>query len=407
MADFLAEAENLFEYTRQMRRDFHAHPELGFKEVRTAGIVARELQSLGLETHTGIAETGVVAILEGEHPGPVILVRADMDALPIHEETGAAYASQNPGVMHACGHDGHTAILLTVAKMLQAHRDEIAGTIKFLFQPAEEGMGGAERVIQGGVLENPKVDLTLALHVWNVQPLGWIGISSGPCLAGAEIFKVTVKGKGGHAAVPNLSIDPVLASAQMISALQGIVSRNVPPLQAGVISVCSIHGGEAFNVIPQQVEFTGTIRTFDPDVRTLLLKRFDEVLRGVAQAMECQVEIDMKRLTPATVNQPGPASSVKAAAEELFPRAIIETGDYITMGSEDFAFILEKVPGCFFFVGSANHEKGLDAGHHHPKFDFDENVLPRAAALMAASAVRMAAEHIGGTSGTHRTAGKS
>ena len=211
MTDFLSEAQSLFEYTRSLRRDFHAHPELGFHEVRTAGIVAQELNKLGLEFNTGIAGTGVVALLEGAKPGPVILVRADMDALPILEETGAVYASQNPGVMHACGHDGHTAILLTVAKMLLAHRDELAGTVKFMFQPAEEGMGGAEKMIEGGVLENPKVDRVLGLHVWNEQPVGWFGISNGPMLAGAEIFKIKVEGKGGHGAAPHLSIDPVLA----------------------------------------------------------------------------------------------------------------------------------------------------------------------------------------------------
>jgi len=196
-----------------------------------AGIVAQELNKLGVEFTSGIAGTGVVALIEGAKPGPVILVRADMDALPILEETGAEYASQTPGIMHACGHDGHVAILLTVAKMLLAHRSELAGTVKLMFQPAEEGMGGAEKMIESGVLENPKVERVLGLHVWNEQPVGWFGISDGPMMAGAEIFKIKVAGKGGHGAAPHLSIDPVLASAQIISALQGIVARNVAPLQ--------------------------------------------------------------------------------------------------------------------------------------------------------------------------------
>jgi amidohydrolase len=312
-----------------------------------------------------------------------------MDALPIVEETGASYASQNPGVMHACGHDGHTAILLTVAKMLHAQRDKLAGTVKFVFQPAEEGMGGAERMIDGGILENPKVDVTLALHLWNEKPLGWIGIADGPALAGAEIFKVKVRGKGGHGAIPHLAVDPVLASAQIICALQSIVTRNVAPLQAAVISVCTIHGGEAFNVIPPEVEFTGTIRTFELDVRSRVLKRFEEVVLGTAKAMGCQVEIDLKRLTPATLNQPKIATRIQAVTRRLFPDADVDTANNITTGSEDFAFILEKVPGCFFFVGSANKEKGLDAGHHHPKFDFDEAALPRAAALMSAAVMEL------------------
>ena len=385
MHDLRSEALNLFEYTQSMRRDFHAHPELGFQEVRTAGIVARELTSLGLEVHSGVGGTGVVALLEGANPGPVILVRADMDALPIREETGAAYASQNPGVMHACGHDGHTAILLTVAKMLNAHRDELAGTVKFMFQPAEEGMGGAEKMIIDGVLDNPKVDLAMALHVWNEKTVGWIGIADGPAMAGAEIFKVKVQGKGGHGAVPHLAVDPILASAQIVSALQGIVARNVAPLQTAVVSVCTFHAGETFNVIPPAVAMTGTIRTFEPAVRALVLERFEKTIHSIAEGMGCQAAIELQILTPATINHFETARRVQAVARRLFPEAVVDTANTITMGSEDFAFILEKVPGCFFFIGSANPEKGLDAGHHHPRFDIDETALPRGAALMAAA----------------------
>jgi amidohydrolase len=385
MSDFLSEAQALFEYTQSHRRDFHSHPELGFYEARTAGIVAGELNSLGLEVHTGIAETGVVAVMQGSRPGPVILVRADMDALPIHEETGASYTSQNPGVMHACGHDGHTAILLTVARILNGHRQELSGTVKFVFQPAEEGMGGAERLIQAGVLEDPKVDICLALHVWNEQPVGWIGIASGPALAGAEIFKITVKGKGGHGASPHLAVDPLLASAHIITGLQGIVSRNVPPLKTAVVSVCTIHGGEAFNVIPPSVELTGTIRTFEPEIRSTVLEHFNQTVTSIAAGLGCQVEIEINQLTPATINQPEIAGQVAATARRLLPQSEIDTRNYITMGSEDFAFILEKLPGCFFFIGSANPKKGLDASHHNPKFDFDESILPQAAGLMAAA----------------------
>ncbi len=385
MPDFLSEAQSLFNYTQSLRRDLHSHPELGFHEVRTAGIVAKELNSLGLENHTGIAETGIVALLVGEKSGPVILVRADMDALPILEETGAVYASQNPGVMHACGHDGHTAILLTVAKMLQAHRDELTGTVKFIFQPAEEGMGGAEKMIKAGVLMDPKVDMTLGLHLWNEKPVGWFGIAGGAVMAGAEIFKIRVLGKGGHAASPHLTIDPVLAAAQIVSALQGVVARNVAPLQSAVISVCTIHGGETFNVMPPVVELTGTIRTFEPEIRKRVLERFGQIVRGIAEAMGCQAEIDLQRLSPATINHPGTALRIQEVARDLFPDANIDSATSITMGSEDFSFFLEKVPGCFFFIGSANLEKGLDAGHHNPRFDFDEVVLPRAAALMAAA----------------------
>jgi amidohydrolase len=240
-------------------------------------------------------------------------------------------------------------------------------------------------MIDAGVLENPKVDRCLGLHLWNEKPVGWFGISNGPLMAGAEIFKVRVIGKGGHGASPHFSADPVLAAAQIISALQGIVARNVAPLQTTVVSVCTIHAGETFNVIPPAVEMTGTIRTFEPGVRTRVLQRFDETVNLVAQAMGCRAEIDMQRLTPATVNHPGTAAVVQAAAQRLFPDADVDPANYVTMGSEDFASVLDRVPGCFFFVGSANPEKGLDAGHHHPKFDFDEIVLPRAAALMSAA----------------------
>jgi amidohydrolase len=385
MTNFLSEALSLFGYTQSMRRDFHANPELGFCELRTAGIVARELSALGMEVNTGVGGTGVVGLLEGSKPGPVVLVRADMDALPIQEETGAVYASKNPGVMHACGHDAHTAVLLTVAKLLNDHRTEFAGTIKFMFQPAEEGIGGAEKMIAEGILENPKVDFALALHVWNEKPVGWIGIGDGPIMAGAEIFNIKVIGKGGHGAVPNLSIDPILASAQMISALQGIVARNIPPLKTAVVSVCTIHGGKTFNVIPPSVELSGTIRTFEPEVRNLVLERLQKIVHSIAEAMGCQVEIDLQVLTPATINHPSAASRVQKIAKRLFPNQIVDTRNYITMGSEDFAFVLEKIPGCFFFIGTSNQIKGFDAGHHHPLFDIDESALPNGAALMAAA----------------------
>lgn len=389
MLDLLTEAQTLFPYTRDLRRDFHMHPELGHQEIRTAGIVARELQSLGLEVTTGVGKTGVVALLEGARPGPVLLLRADMDALPITEETGAEYASRTPGVMHACGHDAHTAILLTVARLLTSLRNELPGTIKLVFQPAEEGMGGAEGMIADGVLENPKPDFTLGLHIWNEKPLGWLGLAAGPVMAGTEIFKLRIHGKGGHGAIPNLAVDPILAGAQVVTALQSIVSRNTPPLQAAVVSVTTFHGGEAFNVIPPQVELTGTIRTFDPDVRAMVLRRFDEIVQGVAGGLGCTVEIEHTRMTPALINDPQAIAAAQRAARRILPESHIETTGPLTMGGEDFAFMMEKVPGAFLFIGSANPQRGLDYGHHHPKFDFDEAVLPRAAALLAATALEL------------------
>jgi amidohydrolase len=385
MIDFLEEAQQLFEYTRDLRRDFHRHPELGFQEVRTAGIVANELNDFGLEVSTGIGKTGVVAILEGERPGPVVLARFDMDALPIQEQTGAEYASQTPGVMHACGHDGHIAIGLAVAHLLEAHKQDFGGVVKFVFQPAEEGQGGAEAMVADGVLHGPKPDNCLGLHLWNEKPLGWIGVTPGPAMSASERFTVNIYGRGGHGASPHLTIDPVLAGAQVITALQSVVARNVPPLESAVVTVTSMTGGEAFNVIPGKVELKGTIRTFMPAVRDVVLERFNQVVVGVSNALGCRAEVELWDVTPAVVNDAQMAERVQSVAARVLPEATIDTSER-TMGSEDMAFMMEDIPGCYFFIGSANHEKGLDAVHHHPRFDFDESALPRAAALMASAA---------------------
>ncbi|MBU0511993.1 MAG: amidohydrolase [Chloroflexi bacterium] len=385
MSDYLADAQELFEYTRTMRRDFHQYPELGFQEVRTAGIVGRELEALGLDVRTGVAKTGVVALLEGARPGPVILLRFDMDALPIVEATGAEYASRTPGMMHACGHDGHTAVGLTVARMLHAHRDELAGTVKFVFQPAEEGLGGAALMVAEGVLENPKPDYCLATHVWNENPLGWFGITPGPFMAAGDAFYVQITGKGGHGAAPHQTIDPVYAAAQIITTLQSITTRDISPLETAVVSVTSVHGGSSFNITPPDVELQGTIRTFEPEVRTLILKRFREIVSGVAQSLGCETEIEINDLTPAVVNDPDFTARVQEITTSLFPDCIVDTNSP-TMGSEDMAFLMSNIPGCFVLVGSANSEKGLDAKHHHPHFDFDEAALVKSAALMASVA---------------------
>ena len=394
MPNFLAEAKSLFRYTQSLRRDFHMHPELGFHEIRTGGIVAKELELLGIEVTKGVGKTGVVGLLEGGKPGPTLLLRFDMDALPIPEATNAEYASQTEGVMHACGHDGHTAIGLTVAKMLHAHREQLAGTVKFCFQPSEEGnngeeVGGAEMMMRDGVLDHPKVDMTLSLHLWNEKPLGWVHVAKGPVMAGAEQFKIKLIGKGGHGAVPNLTVDPILAAAQIVSAAQSIVARNVGPLETAVVSFTMLHSGTAFNVIPHEATLEGTIRTFDAGVRLKVLERFEQITRGVASAMGCQVEMNVKRLTPALVNADEVTASVQETVRRVLPDAHHDNTPYLTMGAEDMAFMQEKVPGCYFFIGSANSERGLNYGHHHPKFDFDEEALVRGAALMAASAADM------------------
>lgn len=392
MTDFFTQAQELFTYTQSLRRDFHKHPELGYQEVRTAGIVAKELSALDMEVSTGIAKTGVIGLLEGTKPGPTVLVRFDMDALPVTEQTGASYASIESGVMHACGHDGHTAIGLTVAKMLHEHRNHLAGSVKFMFQPAEEGtcgeeIGGNEMMIREGVLENPKPDLALSLHLWNNKPLGWVNVAEGPVMAGAEHFKITVAGKGGHGAMPHQTVDPVLAASQIVTALQSITSRNVSPQDAAVVSVTMIHAGEIFNVIPPEAKVEGTIRTLELSVREKVLKRFEEIVNGMAESLGCSAEVNVKRLTPALINADEITQRVQASARQTLPDVELDTSGHLTMGAEDMAFTLEKIPGCYFFVGSANGERNLNYGHHHPKFDFDEAALPRAAALMASAII--------------------
>ncbi len=386
MNKFLDEAQALFEYTRELRRDFHKHPEIGLKEVRTANIVAKELSNLGIEVKTGVGQTGVVGLLEGKSPGPVVLLRFDMDALPIQEETGVEYASENAGLMHACGHDGHVAVGLTVARILNAHRNDYSGTVKLVFQPGEEGFGGAEKMIADGVLQNPQPDVALGLHVWNEKPVGWIGIVPGPVMAAADTFTVMIIGRGGHSAVPNLVADPILAASQVVNTLQSIVSRNVSPLKTAVVTVGSIHGGDAFNVIPSEVVLKGTLRSFEPEVRDLMVKRFHEIVENVAHACGCDSSIEITSITPPVYNDPEVTGRVQHVARLLLPTDTLDTQS-MTMGAEDMAFILNQVRGCYVFIGSANKEKGLSAPHHSSKFNFDESILPKAAGLMVASAV--------------------
>ncbi len=386
--DLFPAAQRLFEYSQSLRRDFHRHPELGFCEHRSAAIVARELTRMGLEVTTNVAETGVVGLLRGSKPGPVVLVRFDMDALPIQEETGSLYASENPGVMHACGHDSHMAIGLTAARLLAERSESFSGTIKFVFQPAEEGLGGAERMIEAGVLENPHVDATLGLHVWNERPVGWVCASPGPLMAGADIFEVRVDGRGGHGALPHETVDPVIASAQIISALQTIVSRNVSPLDTAVISVCHVKAGEAFNVIPQSAVFTGTFRTFLPAIRQSVIARFETIVRGIAEALNCEATIKIQRMTPAVINDSRIAGLAEQAIRRVMPDVEL-VNNYRTMVSEDMAYMMEMVPGCYLMIGSAFPEPATTYGHHHPKFDIDERVLPRGAAALAAAAMEL------------------
>jgi amidohydrolase len=370
------------------RRDFHMHPELGFKEMRTSKIIAQRMEDWGYKVQTGIAETGVVAHLGGTEPGPILLLRFDMDALPIQEQTKASYASIYPGLMHACGHDGHMAVGLAVARILSLDKDRLRGGVKFVFQPAEEILGGAQRMVKEGVLEDPKPDFSLAAHLWNEKPVGWMGISAGPILAGADTLEIMVKGKGGHGAIPNQTRDPILASAHLITALQSIIARNVDPRKSGVISVTQVLAGDTYNVIPEQVVLRGTIRTFESAVKELIHERIDTIATEITAAFECEAEVKVNLVAPPVVNDEGLSSTARNVAQELFPEATI-VSDVMSMVSEDMAYMMDTIPGCYLLIGSNDPERGLDAPHHNPFFDFSEEVLPYCAAVLAALALEV------------------
>ena len=382
MNRYLSKAKEIFPYSRDLRREFHRLPELGFQEFKTSEIILRELSHMdGLVIQSGIAKTGIKAVLEGGKPGKTILLRFDMDALPVKEDTTVEYASTREGLMHACGHDGHMAIGLTVARLLHEFKEDLPGTIVFLFQPAEEGLGGAARMIEDGALRNPEPEIVLALHLWNEKKLGWLGISDGPVMSASETFHVQITGKGGHGGKPHEAIDPVVATGAIINALQSVISREIHPLDSGVITISTIHAGEAHNVIPEQVNFSGTIRSFKPETRELLLKRFHEVVRNTAAAYQCREDLTLEDISPAVINDPDLSETIRLAAAEVFPDFIIDR-DYQTMASEDMSYFMQDIPGCYCFVGSANPEQGLDAKHHQPDFNFDEEALIHGSALL-------------------------
>ncbi len=382
MDTFRAQAEALRAALVDRRRDLHRHPELAFNEVRTAGIAAAALNALGLEVRTGVGQTGVIGLLEGGQPGPVVLVRCDMDALPIVEENDTPYCSQAPGRMHACGHDGHTAIALAVAQMLAGQRDRLRGTVKFVFQPAEEIGRGADAMIADGALDDPQPAVCYGLHLWNDIPCGQVAVTAGPFMAGSDGLQIVVRGRGSHAALPQHAADPVVAAAALVLALQTVVSRSVSPLEAAVVSVTRVQAGTALNIIPEQVTLGGTIRTFKPAVRALVVERVRAVAAAVAAAHGCQAEVTVEQLTQPVVNDPALASALQARLRQAAPDLDFISG-FQTMAAEDVAAFLSRVPGVFFFVGSANAARGLDYGHHHPRFDFDEDALVTGAALLA------------------------
>ncbi len=372
------------------RRHLHEHPELGFHEVGTARFVAERLQALGVEDiQTGIAETGVTGVIRGgQGPGKTVLLRADMDALPIVEENDVPYRSRHDGVMHACGHDGHTAMLLGVARVLTERKEDFAGTVKLLFQPAEEmPPGGAKPMIEAGVLDDPPVDAVFGIHLDQDAPVGKVSLAGGPVMAAADRFTIVIKGKGGHGAKPQTAIDPIAIGSQIVVALQTLISREYDPVATGVVSVCAFLSGSAFNVIPDTAELRGTVRTFTAENRAMLSERIPELVRGIAAAMRAEAEVTYDFGYPASINDPAMTDLVREVVTEVVGAENVIAAEP-QMGAEDFSYFLERRPGSFFFIGSNNAARGLTWGHHHPRFDIDEAALAIGIESVAKTALR-------------------
>lgn len=367
------------------RREIHRNPELQLETVKTEALVASALKDMGIEVRQGVGGHGVVGLLRrprGSDSARTIALRADMDALPVQEETGKPYASQVPGVMHACGHDGHVAMLLGAAKILSEMREDLAGNVKFIFQPGEEGPGGARLMIEDGCLEDPRPDMIVGAHVgslWNVAA-GQVGFRSGPLMAASDRFLVTVKGRGGHGAAPHTSVDPVVVAAHIVLALQTIVSREVNPIQPAVVTVGVIQAGTASNIIPDSCVLKGTVRYLNKETGSQIAARIREISEGVASGMRAEAVVEYRRGYPPLVNDVAVTEFVAESATKVVGPENVVTADQ-TMGGEDMSYYLEKIPGTFFAIGSNNAAKGIVFPNHHPKFDIDEDMLHLGSAI--------------------------
>jgi hippurate hydrolase len=373
--------ENFGEKIIALRRDIHREPELGFDTEKTAEKVLAALEGLPLDVETGVAENGIVATLEGEGDGPTVALRADMDALPILEDTDLPFASETEGKMHACGHDGHTSMLVGAAHALSGRRDQLGGNVKFIFQPAEEGGGGGKVMVDEGVADG--VSSIFALHLWPGLPFGKIATKAGPIMAAADAFEMEVKAAGSHGAMPHLGSDAISIAAQIVTALQTIVSREVDPVEPAVLTVGEIGAGTAFNVIPDKAHLGGTVRTLNADVREEMPRRMEELARGIAKGMRGDVDLDYTFSYPVTVNHEAVANLALDVAEDLFGGESVLELSSPSMGAEDFSYFLESLPGAFIWLGIGEDASGL----HTPKFAFDEMILPRGSALLSALAI--------------------
>ena len=359
----------------KIRRDIHAHPELAFQEKRTADIVARELTAYGLEVHRGLAQTGVVGVLRKGSCQRAIGLRADMDALPLEEKSQLAHRSTHRGRMHACGHDGHTALLLGAARYLAENQQQIDfdGTVYFIFQPAEEAEGGAEIMIEDGLFRQFPMDAVYGLHNWPGIPAGEMAIMPGPVMAGTCAFEIKVRGHGCHAAMPNQGVDTLVVASQLVLALQSVVSRNLHPCESAVVSVTQIHGGEAFNIIPDDAVLRGTIRTFKPEVQTLVEQAIERLCSGIANAFGARIDAHFDLRYPPTVNSAAETAICRQTAEALLGEDKVRKDELPSMGAEDFAFMLREKPGCYVWLGNGPGTGGCSL--HNPHYDFNDDVL--------------------------------
>ncbi len=389
------------------RRHIHQYPELGFQENLTAQFIHEKLTAWGIEHTTGIAGTGIVALIHGDEPGPVLAIRADMDALPIQEENDVEYRSQHPGKMHACGHDGHIAIALGTAHHLANHRHTFSGTVKFIFQPAEEGPGGAKPMIDAGVLANPTVDALIGLHLWQQLPLGTLGVREGALMAATETFDCTILGRGGHGAIPQQTIDSIVVAAQIVTTLQTIVARNIDPIESAVVTIGQLNAGTARNVIADTAHFSGTVRYFSPQYADYFSHRIEQIIKGICDLHGATYELSYRKLYPPVVNDPAITQLVRSCAEAVLsgvqplttttPDPSQSSGVIAhcqTMGGEDISYFLRSVPGCYFFVGSSNSAKGLTFPHHHPRFDIDETALAIGMEMFVRSVERFCSKNV-------------
>jgi len=389
MQNFKAEAQAIHDQLILWRRWCHQRPGIGFEVQETAAYIAQHLREWGLDVETGVGRTGVVGVLRGAKPGPVIGVRVDIDALPIQEENTHDFVSLYPGKMHACGHDAHTAMGLGVARLLSRHQQELAGTVVIIFQPAEEGLGGARTMIADGVLSRHKIQAMVGGHIGLLSQeitAGQVGISYGPIMAAAYNFDAEILGKGGHGAYPHETIDPVVVAAEVISAWQRIITRELSPLTPAVISVGKLQAGQSATVIPEAAELSGTIRFFDDKIGDLLFQRVEEVLAGICKTWKAEHKFKLQPGYPPLINDKEFTRFFADVAVGVVGEKNVKVLEQPSAGGEDMAFFLREVPGTYYFLGAANPDKGIVHPHHHPQFDIDEDVLPLGVALLAQTA---------------------